>query len=197
MSTAPARQHSETTADPRPARQGGESAALFSLAGLLAKRQPSPAAVETAPDMTGPHDISSPRGRQRAPAGPDNATITALAARFITAHAARPLTSADLVGATGVGERELRAALHRQTGLGLVGFMLMVRLDQARAWLSTNRESRSQAPIAAALGFSSSAVFGRAYSRRFGETMTQTRRLAVRAGEDRSVCSNNSRSTGV
>lgn len=58
-----------------------------------------------------------------------------------------------------------------------------IRLDQARAWLLSNRELRSQTQIAAALGFASTTAFGRGYRRRFGETVGETRRRVVNDSE--------------
>lgn len=185
MSPAPAVQHSESTAQRRPAWRAGKAAAPSGRMGSPAEGERRPS-LNAEQDQAGPPNTREHRGRKHAP-GPDSATITELARSFIAAHIARPLTCADLVAATGVSERDLRAALLEQAGLGPVGFVLMVRLDQARVWLSTNRESRNQAQIAAALGFRSSAVFGRAYSRRFGETMTQTRKRAVKVGEHLSL----------
>ena len=68
-----------------------------------------------------------------------------------------------------------------ETGVQLSGFILNIRLDQAHAWLSTNREARSQQQIAQALGYNSPAAFSRAYRRKFGEAMSETRRRAVNA----------------
>jgi transcriptional regulator GlxA family with amidase domain len=97
---------------------------------------------------------------------------------FVVAHLGR-LEVADLVAATGVSESAVRRAVRAETGLQLTSLVANIRLDQAQAWLSTNRESRSQQQIAAALGFKSAAAFSRAYSRRFGETMSATRCRAV------------------
>jgi AraC-like DNA-binding protein len=114
---------------------------------------------------------------------PTSGDITRRARAFVIAHIARELDAPSLMRATGVGERALRGAILAETGLRLAGFVLGLRLDRARAWLSSDRESRSQQQIARALGFRSSAAFGRAYRRRFGETMAATRLRAVRLGE--------------
>jgi AraC-like DNA-binding protein len=102
------------------------------------------------------------------------------AEQFAAAHLGR-LIAPDLAEAAGVSESTLRRALHAQTGQTVGQFLLATRLEQARDWLSSNRELRTQAEIVVALGFASSAVFGRAYARRFGESMTETRRRAVNA----------------
>lgn len=158
-----------------------------------------PVGLGAAPSVRSPAVREQHRKAPQRPAfaGPPADVIVELARTFIKAHIARDLGAARLAGATGVSESTLRRAVHAQTGLRLQQFVMRIRLDQAHAWLSTNRESRTQAQIASALGWRSAPAFGRAYAQRFGETMTETRRRAVRAGEDKSTRANNSRSKGV
>ncbi len=173
LDRAPARQPRACLA---PAIANGRAAAK------AAGAPPTFAVVSSGVKMAG---ADQPRGAKvRRPLPEPTATVIVdLARNFIMAHLGRRLTADDLVGATGVSESTLRRALHAQGGETLSQFMLAIRLDQARAWLATNRESRTQGEIAAALGFRSASAFGRAYRRRFGETMSQTRICAVRAEE--------------
>ncbi|WP_165189851.1 helix-turn-helix domain-containing protein [Caulobacter soli] len=99
--------------------------------------------------------------------------------RFVLANLGLKPRASAIVGALGVSESRLRRAVLAATGLTLGGLVLELKLLQARSWLSSNRESRSQGEIVAALGFASAASFSRAYGRRFGESMTATRRRAV------------------
>jgi len=109
--------------------------------------------------------------------------IVELARIFLRAHLNRSLNVENLANAVGVGETTLRRAVRTVCGCQLTAFVNGMRLEQAHAWLSTDRESRTQAEIAAALGFRSSRSFAAAYRRRFGETMSETRRRAVSIGE--------------
>ncbi|MBQ1541514.1 MAG: helix-turn-helix transcriptional regulator [Caulobacteraceae bacterium] len=115
-------------------------------------------------------------------AGPSPEVIVGRLRKFLAAHLDHRLDMAELAAAIGVSESTARRAVQAQTGERLARFVVNTRLDQARAWLLTNREARTQAEIAAALGFSSPEVFARAYARRFGEPMSLTRRRAVVEG---------------
>ncbi len=122
------------------------------------------------------------RNKPFLPVGPAPQVITELVRAFVVAHIARKLEVADLVGAAGVSESTVRRAVFAETGQHLMQFVTNIRLDQAHAGLSTNRESRSIARIGAALGLGP-VVISQAYRRRFGETMSQTRRRAVQSNE--------------
>ncbi|WCM25955.1 helix-turn-helix domain-containing protein [Sphingomonas sp. QA11] len=100
-----------------------------------------------------------------------DATIVALVRSVVTEQLSRPLDIEALVWATGVGERAIRRALDAELGLSAAGFIHQFRLSQVRAWLSTNRKTRTLAGIAAALGFSTGAMFSRSYRKRFGESV--------------------------
>lgn len=112
---------------------------------------------------------------------PAAALIAGRAERFVRANIGRRLRVADLVAATGASEEALRLAIQVQTGQALRDFIFGLRLDQAHAWLSSERELRSLREIAAALGFKYLGNLSRPYVERFGESMTQTRRRAVSA----------------
>ncbi len=175
----------------RLSREGAVFGAAAGGAGVFSRPRPrDPDIVQASVEANGPRrEVAGMRIRPSArpgdrwPAGPSPEAIVALVRSFVVAHLARRLDATILAGAAGVGEQVLRHAVHVRTGLRLRQFVQDVRLDQARLWLSSDREWRSREQLAAALGFGSSAVFGRAYARRFGETMTQTRRRAVLAGE--------------
>lgn len=111
--------------------------------------------------------------------GPTPGDIVMLLRAFVIAHLARRLDIVALAGAAGVSERVLRRAIRVETGLQVSVFVLVVKLDQARGWLSTNRECRSIAEISLALGARSPASMSRAYARLFGESMSETRRRAA------------------
>lgn len=174
----------------RPGRAIGDAAAEGGA--LAAGSAPALVIVTSGISATAADQRRAAKVRRSLPE-PTAAVIVDLARNFITAHLARRLSAEDLVSASGVSESTLRRALHARTGETLSQLIMTIRLDQAWAWLSTNRESRTQAEIAAALGFRAAGVFARAYRRRFGETMSQTRRRAVQsragvAGPDKSSC---------
>jgi transcriptional regulator GlxA family with amidase domain len=116
--------------------------------------------------------------------GPSGPLIVELVRCFVAAHIGHPLDATVLVNATAVSESTLRRAVHAETGMRLSGFILQIRLDQARAWLSTNREARSQEEIARALSYKSPAALARSYRQRFGESMSETRWRAVSSSKD-------------
>lgn len=116
-------------------------------------------------------------------AGPSREALINLIRSYVLAHIQRPIEVAELVAVTGVSVSTLRRAVEAEAGAYLVQFITDIKLDQARAWLSTNRESRSVAQIAAALGFVSTNAFARGYRKRFGESATETRRRAVHHAE--------------
>jgi AraC-like DNA-binding protein len=67
-------------------------------------------------------------------------------------------------------------------------FILNLRLDRARGLLLSNRESRAQGDLALALGFSSGPAFARQYLKRFGESVSATRRRAAECGGSLKQC---------
>ncbi len=172
VATAPAQYSPEPVARRRPARPGDALVSVTPVAvlstGRRARFRPEP---------------SSYARPQQALRLPDDATIVMLARNFVAAHLSRRLGAKELVGATGVSLPTLRRALMAQTELGIASFIHQTRLDQAHTWLSSNRETRNQAEIAEALGFISSAAFSRSYRRRFGESMTETRKRAVQEAD--------------
>lgn len=134
----------------------------------------------TSPKEAKPAANDGPVGRA---AGPSREALINLIRSYVLAHIQRPIAVAELVAVTGVSASTLRRAVEAEAGAHLVQFITDIKLDQARAWLSTNRESRAVAKIAAVLGFVSTNAFGRSYRRRFGESATETRKRAVRHAE--------------
>lgn len=104
---------------------------------------------------------------------------------LVVARIGCKMSALELVEATGLSESTLRRAILAETGLQLAPFVMNIKLDQVRSWLSSNRESRSLGRIATAVGMRSASALSRAYARRFGETISQTRKYAVEIGEDK------------
>lgn len=96
-------------------------------------------------------------------------------ARCAVAHVRRPLESAEIIAASGVSASSARRAIMAKIGQQFTPFVLSIRLDLDRAWLSINRESRSVTQIAAALGCRTPVMLSRSYGRRFGESVSETR----------------------
>lgn len=94
---------------------------------------------------------------------------------------AEPVTDEDVVRAAGVTRLTLRRAVKETTGIPLGKLLGDARLDWARSRLQSNHESRSLAALANVLDYRPT-VFARTYQRRFGETPTQTRARAFKAG---------------
>jgi len=116
-------------------------------------------------------------GRTYAPRG--GASIVELARTVILARIDSLLVAEALAAALMVSESTLRRVVHAETGLRLSVFMLNLRLDQAHAWLSSDKELRSQQQITLALGLHSAQAFSRAYREKFGESIVETRRRAI------------------
>ena len=102
-----------------------------------------------------------------------------LARRRLDADPTRAWDLEDLARGAGVTPITLQRGFRECLGTTVAGYAQAIRLQQARACLSSGRDSRSVAAIAHAMGFATSASFVRAYQRLFGETPTQTRSNAV------------------
>lgn len=87
-----------------------------------------------------------------------------------------PETVADRAGMT---LKTLQRQAQDVLGASLAAFIRDVRLTAARTALVSGTESRSIADLARAFGFVGGSAFARAYGRRFGETPTRERALAV------------------
>jgi transcriptional regulator GlxA family with amidase domain len=124
------------------------------------------------------HDVSTAPPRWCAADLSQNEIVDRVS-RFVQANLGLKSPASVIVKTVGVSESRLRRVILMAAGMTLGGFVLELKLLQARAWLSSNRESRSQREIIAALGLKSAASFSRAYGLRFSESMTATRRRAV------------------
>jgi transcriptional regulator GlxA family with amidase domain len=92
---------------------------------------------------------------------------------FMHAHLGAALTLGDLVAATGVPGRTLRAQFQRFKGVSPMAYLRRVRFDQARAEL-LRRDGRSVAQIARACGFEHMGRFAVEYRRLFGESPSRS-----------------------
>jgi transcriptional regulator GlxA family with amidase domain len=117
------------------------------------------------------------------PSVPASASLVKAVRSHVVEHIARPVGVMEIAAVTGVGVKAVRRAVEAEAGVRFGQFVIDIKLDAARGWLSTNRESRTLAQIAAALGFGSAKTFGRSYRKRFGESASETRRCAVRDAE--------------
>ncbi|WP_165187868.1 helix-turn-helix domain-containing protein [Caulobacter soli] len=136
------------------------------------------------------HDVSNAPPRWCAADLSQNEIVDRIS-RFVQANLGLKSPASVIVKAVGVSESRLRRVILMAAGMTLGGFVLELKLLQAHAWLSSNRELRSQREIIAALGLRSVASFSRAYGRRFGESMTATRRRAVTGAAPQPVLQDN------
>lgn len=119
---------------------------------------------------------SNYRARLRAPNGHGIAVGSVKrAVDYIHAHAAAPLTLADLVAASGVAGRTLHKHFRLSKGVSPMAYLRGVRLQEARKALVAG-DGSSVTEIAARWGFEHLGRFAVEYRKRFGETPSQTRR---------------------
>jgi AraC-like DNA-binding protein len=111
--------------------------------------------------------------RDRAPIRP--ASIRRAAA-FIQAHAATPITLADIAQAAGVPERTLHDSYCRFEGISPMRALRDIRLDRVRAQLNATEPASSVTAAALSAGFTHLGRFAQAYAARFGERPSQTLR---------------------
>ena len=97
------------------------------------------------------------------------------AASFIAAHAAAPISLADIALAAGVPERTLHDAYCRFEGVSPMRALRDLRLDRVRDRLRAD-QAASVTEIALAAGFTHLGRFAQAYASRFGERPSQTLR---------------------
>ncbi|WP_437758505.1 AraC family transcriptional regulator [Sorangium sp. So ce1389] len=96
------------------------------------------------------------------------------AEEYMAAHAAEPITLADIVAAAGVPERSLRAAFVASRRMTPMDFLRRRRFELARRFLTEPSAGTSVAGVAAALGFGNPGRFSVDYRRRFGESPSET-----------------------
>lgn len=93
---------------------------------------------------------------------------------YIRAHSASDVSMADLAAATGVGVRALQQAFRRHLCATPWQYLIMCRLEQARAQLSTARPGDTVTRIALDAGAAHLGEFSLAYFRRFREHPSAT-----------------------
>ncbi|WP_433929307.1 AraC family transcriptional regulator [Sorangium cellulosum] len=96
------------------------------------------------------------------------------AEEYMAAHAAEPITLADIVAAAGVPERSLRAAFVACRGMPPMDFLRRRRFELARRHLAEPSAGASVAGVVAALGLGHPGRFSVEYKRRFGESPSET-----------------------
>ncbi|WP_438031250.1 AraC family transcriptional regulator [Sorangium sp. So ce233] len=96
------------------------------------------------------------------------------AEEYMAAHAAEPITLADIVAAAGVPERSLRAAFVASRGMPPMDFLRWRRFELARRQLAEPSAGTSVAGVVAALGLGNPGRFSVEYKRRFGESPSET-----------------------
>jgi transcriptional regulator GlxA family with amidase domain len=95
---------------------------------------------------------------------------------FIDAHAAEPLTLADIVAASGTGPRALQEAFRRHRGTTPTGYLRRVRLERAHRELQAADpgQGATVAAVAARWGFAHRGRFAAAYREAYGRAPQQT-----------------------
>lgn len=96
------------------------------------------------------------------------------AEEYMAAHAAEPITLADIVAAAGVPERTLRAAFVASRRMPPMEFLRQCRFELARRSLAEPSPSTSIAGVLRALGFGHAGRFSVDYKRRFGQSPSET-----------------------
>lgn len=94
---------------------------------------------------------------------------------WLEAYYRLPIGVADLATAMGVTIRHIHAVCQQELGLTPMHLLRTIRLDHARAELTTD-PTREIATIAREAGFAHMGRFAATYRKRFGETPSETRR---------------------
>lgn len=131
-----------------------------------------------------PHEHSAGLQRQKTAAAPGNVKR---AEAFMRAHAAMPLTIAEIAAAAGCGVRALQLAFQRFRGTTPMRALQQARLEQARTEMLRPDRTDSLARIAAGYGFSNPTRFARLFRSNYGlypSEMLRPRR-DLRAGQRR------------
>ncbi|TXL81905.1 helix-turn-helix domain-containing protein [Vineibacter terrae] len=95
---------------------------------------------------------------------------------YIEAHAALPLTMADLVAVSGAAGRTLFKHFRMSKGTSPMAYLRMVRLQKAREEMLRRDGADTVTEIALRWGFDHLGRFGAEYRRRYGETPSATLR---------------------
>lgn len=124
---------------------------------------------------TGLLDASPAQDRPATPRHPDRAAIER-ACQFLDAEKSRVVRSAELEALTGLSRYDLARQFQAVVGTSPYRYLLMRRLDAARAHLAG---SRPLVDVALAGGFADQAHFTRMFSRAFGLTPARYRALSA------------------
>jgi AraC-like DNA-binding protein len=108
-----------------------------------------------------------------------------LAEAYIEAHAAEPITLADVAAAAGAPARSLQAAFRASRGMTPMELLRERRMDLVRRTLLHPAPETTVAGVAGALGFGSAGRFSVAYKRRFHESPSETLSRGRVAGDAR------------
>ena len=103
---------------------------------------------------------------------------------YIYAYAEQPITMKDLVAVTNVSMRSIHYAFRRYRGYSPKSLLSFVRLDRARERLKTADVGENVTKIAFDCGFGHLGRFSADYSKRFGESPSQTLRRRQIAQEN-------------
>lgn len=98
---------------------------------------------------------------------------------YMEAHAAAPITVADVAAAVEVSLRALQVAFQRYRGSSPGQFLKERRLDLSRRMLLCPEPGMTAKKVAAAVGYAHSGWFAAEYRQRFGESPSETLRRAV------------------
>jgi AraC-like DNA-binding protein len=129
-----------------------------------------------------PHDCAQPPGKT-----PFDLGVVRRVEDYIAAHAADPVTLADLARVAGTGIRTLQAMFRRHRGHGPMTFLRARRFDLARARLDSG-DPATVAEIALDCGFTHLGRFSTTYRALFGERPTDTRLRSSRVRGSSSRC---------
>jgi AraC-like DNA-binding protein len=156
----------------------GELARPGGLATSPLARDQLEAFVMTQVLLAVPHDH---REHLLTPTPPANRTRVGRVIELIDAHPDQPLTLTDLTRVAGVGARALQAGFRETVGMAPLAYLRAVRLDRVRAELQQTAGDRSVTDVALRWGFAHLGRFAGQYRARFGESPSETARVALRA----------------
>jgi transcriptional regulator GlxA family with amidase domain len=99
------------------------------------------------------------------------------AQEYMAAHAAQPLSLADVCGEVGCGARALQQAFRQHVGQGPMEFLRELRLDRVREELKASARGADGGvrEVAQKYGFLHLGHFAAQYRARFGERPSETR----------------------
>lgn len=133
-------------------------------------------------DLTGWTDLTGPHAAAGGQRGSRHAKVCEMA-RFLTSHAAGPVTAAHVADAVGLHPNYAMTLFKEALGMTLGDYLTRYRLYMAQSMLLS--DDRDVASIAYEAGFGSVSRFHDAFRRRFGVSPHRFRRSAAYAVERR------------